>query len=60
MGEIVFRTFLGEKTDGEGFFKYDILWIYQHHSNELERISEPNSKYVGPFCYTPWELDLPF
>lgn len=60
MGEVVFRTFLGERTDSDGFFKCDILWIYQNCPGELEKISEPNSQYVGPFCYTPWELELPF
>lgn len=57
--QVVIRTIFGELSDQDGYFNSHILTLL-HNPAWRAWALESDSLYMGPFCYTPWERDLPF
>ncbi len=56
---VVIKTRFRHLSDQDYFFNNDILMLLQN-PDWAQQILDSDGYYAGPFCYTPWERDLPF
>lgn len=59
-GDVVIRIGNGDISDSDRFFQDGILSSMERDPDWFERVAKTDNIFVGPFCYTPWELELPF
>lgn len=55
----IIRTIFGELSDQDRFFRSDIQTLLQI-PDWSQQVLEKEGLYAGPFCYTPWETELPY
>jgi len=60
LGDVVIRTHGRVVSDQEGFFSLSIMQLFQDDAWRIARLDPNEAVYVGPYCYTRDEIDIPF
>ena len=58
--EVVIRMWGRDIADSDRYFQDDILSLMKIDTDWLGRTANKDDIFLGPFCYVPWELELPF
>jgi len=57
--EVVVPTIFGYKSDRDDFFRKSVLELI-NEDYFRQNVFVDNGVISGPFCFTPWEKELPF
>ena len=58
--EVVIRRWGRDIADSDRYFQDDIVSLTKSDPDWIARTTKKDDIFLGPFCYVPWELEIPF